>query len=336
MTSRSYCGTLNFSNDEQILCESLCQPGEHTRDCLFSRFRARVTESHGNGLVRYCVLQLERGGERKRLHIQFYVELPRSHRVRGVQKLLLDTGSKRIHLERRRGRRDEARDYCRKTEDRAEGEAPHEIGAFESGGQGRRSDAQSVLSALAAGKSLSEVITSNPGYGLRYFGNIQKCRGILCPPKVRTGIRCALYWGRAGTGKSTRAHQEALKAVTALNPEGKETPYYTWNGGKWFDGYDGQLVVVCHEFTGKKHQVAIEDLLQLLDWPPLRVQNKGGFSPMFATRFYLSSNLPMEKWWAHDPPPPSQLEALKRRFSEVVHFQGAVSVYHPNTNSELI
>lgn len=68
--------------------------------------------------VKYCVYQKEECPETKKLHLQGYVELKKSIRFAALKKLF---GREDLHIEQRRGTRDEARDYCRKEESRVAG-----------------------------------------------------------------------------------------------------------------------------------------------------------------------------------------------------------------------
>lgn len=86
--------------------------------------------------VRYVVYQLESSPTTDRRHLQGYVELTTSMRLKAVQKLLclpVDT-----HMEARRGTRDEARAYCMKEATRVPGSesGPWEHGKWITGTSG--------------------------------------------------------------------------------------------------------------------------------------------------------------------------------------------------------
>lgn len=95
----------------------------------------------GEDACRYFVCQREVCPETGRVHWQAYCEFKEP--VRGtklLQAIRVELGDQRfrqlrrgeIHWERRRGRRDQARDYCRKEESRdpREGSGPFECGRF--------------------------------------------------------------------------------------------------------------------------------------------------------------------------------------------------------------
>ena len=90
MTSRHYCFTY-FKIPEQIQehCEKLS------------------TLTH----FRYLIAQLEKAPKTDRIHIQGYIEFSEKKSIREIRKLLPG-----IHLEKRKGTRQQARDYCKKQE----------------------------------------------------------------------------------------------------------------------------------------------------------------------------------------------------------------------------
>lgn len=89
-----------------------------------------AAESSATGPIRYVCWQLERAPDTGRLHLQGYVEFFKPQRLRAAQQALR---APTAHLEKRRGTRDQARDYCRKEESRVQG--PWEAGKW-IGGQG--------------------------------------------------------------------------------------------------------------------------------------------------------------------------------------------------------
>lgn len=108
---------------------------------------------------RYCIFQLE-SGESGTLHYQGYVEYNRPVRVSSIQAIWPG-----VHVERRLGSRDQARDYSRKEDTRVEG--PWERGAWSDGGQGHRTDISHAVSTLVA-HGVKRVAKDHPEAFVKY------------------------------------------------------------------------------------------------------------------------------------------------------------------------
>lgn len=113
----------------------------------------------GEGLLDYAVFQLERGEETGTPHFQGYLELPVRRRV-GPLKVIM--GAQSMHLELRRGTRDQARAYAMKAATRVEG--PWEVGKWNAklGEQGKRRDWELVKERLKAGDTVLQVLDERP------------------------------------------------------------------------------------------------------------------------------------------------------------------------------
>lgn len=132
-----------------------------------------------------------------------------------------------------------------------------------------------------------------------YTGNLLKVQCLLYPPPERPDIQAKVFWGPSGVGKTRRAWEEAK----ALGPV-----YIKTGTHKWWDGYRGEKFVIIDEFDG---MIRLTNLLTWLDRYPCRVEYKGGSSPLLATHFWVTSNLPLEEWFPDAKP--DQVAALRRR-----------------------
>lgn len=110
--------------------------------------------------VRYSIFQLEEG-ENGTPHYQGYVEYNKPVNVRFFNNHLCATA----HTEKRKGTRDQAREYCRKEDTRKEG--PWETGVWVAGGAGKRNDLAGIITACKTG-SLKRVAEEHPEGILRY------------------------------------------------------------------------------------------------------------------------------------------------------------------------
>ena len=77
---------------------------------------------------------------------------------------------------------------------------------------------------------------------------------------------------------------------------------------KWWDGYNGQELVIIDEFSGV---INVTHLLRWLDRYPCRVEVKGASKVLRATKFWITSNIDPRNWYAEITP--EQKNALMRR-----------------------
>lgn len=108
-----------------------------------------------------------------------------------------------------------------------------------------------------------------------------------------------MFWGPTGTGKTHRAWAEA-----------GDSCYIKTSSNKWWDGYRGETNVIIDEFDG---QIGITHLLRWLDKYPCRVEIKGGSLPLRASKFWITSNKPIELWYDEKGATIEQIAALRRR-----------------------
>jgi hypothetical protein len=83
-------------------------------------------------------------------------------------------------------------------------------------------------------------------------------------------------------------------------------------GPIWWDGYDGQDVVIFDEFEG---QIPMPNMKRFMDRYPCRAPVKGGFVTIVATKFYITSNKnTIQEWW----PNATELEqeSFRRRITK--------------------
>jgi len=94
---------------------------------------------------------------------------------------------------------------------------------------------------------------------------------------------CFVFWGPTATGKSRRAWAEAGPHAYPKDPR-----------TKFWDGYQGESVVVMDEFRGI---IAVGNLLRWLDRYPVRVEVKGSARVLLCKSMWITSNIPPEQWW---------------------------------------
>lgn len=269
-------------------CFTLNNP-EHALDVLFE-------EWHSAGNIRYVAWQLEIG-ESGTVHYQGYLELSRNQRLSYVRRIL-----PLAHWESRRGTREQARDYARKDDSRLEG--PFELGSFESGGSGSRTDIASYANAIKSGANRLALFNEYPAQFLAYQRGTDAA--IVLYERKRTW-RTALhvYLGRPGCGKTTK--------VLAVAPNA-----YWKQSTKWWDNYNGEEDVCLDDFYG---WLPFHDLLRLADGTPLQVERKGGQSQFLAKSIYITSNKSPSEWYKNDGR--FEWDALFRRITTITVWVGA-------------
>jgi len=113
-------------------------------------------------------------------------------------------------------------------------------------------------------------------------------------------------WGPTGTGKSRKARED--------NPGA----YVKDPNSKWWDGYDGQEVVIIDDFD--KYQVSMGgQFKRWFDHYPFECEKKGMAAYMIRPKkMVVTSNYPIEGIWQEE----ETLEPMRRRF-KVIHMASA-------------
>lgn len=117
---------------------------------------------------------------------------------------------------------------------------------------------------------------------IRHYSNLQRIRSDHQQP-VAMVRSCSVLWGPTGVGKSRRAWLEAGDSAYSKDPR-----------TKFWCGYRGQQNVIIDEFRGS---IDISHLLRWLDRYPVRVEIKGSSTPLMATNFWITSNIPPRQWY---------------------------------------
>lgn len=223
---------------------------------------------------KYLVFQLEKCPESGREHYQGYVELKKQSRLKALKKWL----GEKVHFEARKGTAQEAADYCKKEESRIDG-------YWESGTiskPGKRSDLDAVKRAIDEGATEVEVADQFFGTWCRNYRAFARYKRLKTESKEDCLKEVSCFWGDAGTGKTRAVYEK----------EGYEI--YSKPDGPWFDGYEGQDVVLFDDYTG---DLPSGQFLKLLDRYPMKVPVKGDFVNWTPKRIYLTSNLSPEEWY---------------------------------------
>jgi len=258
--------------------------------------------------VNYAVWQLEKCPTSDRLHIQGYCELQSVIRGRtAITKLGQGT-----HIEKRKGTRTQAKEYCSKEETRQAG--PWEFGTF-TPSQTKTSykdKCSAIFKLLEEGKTQREIIELYPEVWMRSHRAIEKFITMLHPPRNHQTTLSVIY-GPTRSGKSFYAYSKYPQA-------------YWKSADQWWNNYNGDEIVILDEFYGWiKHS----DLLRLADAYPLQVQTKGGMVEFTAKHVILISNEPMDGWYNQNI---MRHGALKARVSNFIHIPARNVIHEMSIN----
>lgn len=224
-------------------------------------------------------------------HLQGYALFKRPYHFKSVKDRYLP----RCHIEVSAGTPDDNRRYCSK-----DGQFV-EFGTIPSKKRGRDELAMSFKLSMESGHSgLGKFADENPGTfyfsGHNLLRNYQSCQ----PMVARPNINVRWYYGKPGTGKSRKAHEEM--------PNG----YIKDPRTKWWSGYMFEKDVIIDDFG--PNGIDINHLLRWFDRYKCLVESKGGMLPLYAENFIVTSNfLPSDIFVDNLGVAHVQLPALMRR-----------------------
>lgn len=168
--------------------------------------------------------------------------------------------------------------------------------------QGARNDLQAFANALKRGADDDELFENHLRCLAKYPRLEQRIKESVAKKKSRPFRKLEVHvrFGVAGTGKTRLPYEEGAYIFS------------DYERG-WWDGYDGESVVLFDDFYGG---VKWSSLLRLLDGYQCRLPIKGGHTYAQWTKVYLTSNRHPSEWYA------SGMRAeLKRRISTITLFE---------------
>ena len=246
-------------------------------------------------------------GQQGTPHLQGYLEANKRIRITGLKKF---QGLQTAHFEKRRGTREEARDYCLKSDTRHPDSEFWESTDFPNQAQGKRTDLDAVAALIKTGANSRTVSDSFPAAYIKYTRGINALISLQAswredPPEV------ILLYGPPGTGKTRQVYSSS--AVDSLYTMPLQFKAH------WFDGYDGQPDVLWDDFDGRLSSVPLAFILRLIDRYSIRVPVKGGFTLFAPKRIFITSNYHPRDWYDFLERR-AQWSALARRFTQVYDF----------------
>lgn len=280
---RDWCFTWNNYAEHTEL------PKEKENDTWWDRF---------TGLV-FGIMQLEKGEETGKLHLQGYLEFRNGKRFSTLHKEIPGA-----HLTERLRAQRSAIDYCKKEDTRVDG--PWKYGSPKE--QGKDGKLKEMVIEIKKGRTIADLVAEDIDYAICYIKNsrgLEKIQYLLHSNKPRTWeTQFIVIVGEPGAGKTT----------TTL----KQYPNAYWKtAGKWWDKYIGQDTVVLDEFVG---WLPYHELMRLGDSSPLDLESKGGNVVFLAKKVVLISNKFPWDWYNYNEHKLDR-ESLFRRIKEVYYYQ---------------
>jgi len=184
-------------------------------------------------------------------------------------------------------------------------------------GQGSRNDINEIYEYLKEGMSSSEIRDINPGMHAKYWKWIERTENDFKRKECNkfVGVTVDVMYGKAGTGKTSYVMQK----------HGSENVYKLEKGNGdnlWFDGYNGQKVLIIDDFYG---WIKYSKMLNLLDGYKMMLEVKGGVTYSNWEHVYVTSNDAPDKWYKQGLTP-----ALNRRIDNVWNVKAAGMRYKEN------
>ena len=275
--------------------------------------------------ARYCVYQMEKGKDGKE-HYQGYIEF--NEAVSGGQrtewvKNFIPGG----HTEIKYASRDDARHYCMKPCSRDcnqppcveardvnngridwENSRPTEIGTYGDVKQGSRTDIEKVQDAIKEGATFKDICDINFGFAMAHSRSIKDYMSMFQVKRDwKTEVK--IIYGDSGTGKSRYCRENYPNAYWLSKSS---------SGNVWWNGYEGQDVVIIDDFYG---WIPFDYMLHLMDRYPMNGETKGGVINIIPKTIIITSNKPPCKWYAKVYENDLQLEiAFSRRIDTIEYW----------------
>lgn len=232
-----------------------------SRDWCFTCFDTEKELNFDKNNCRYIIYGRERCPTTNKEHYQGFAIFNRTCRMRKCKEWI--GGGDTVHIEPRRGTRDQARDYCRKSDSQ-----PFEWGQFDG-----------MTKENLFKQPIPYIKEHYPEFYCRYHKGLEKLN-IDKGPKWRD-LKVTILWGPTGTGKTRQVMEK--DNVYKIDP-----PY------KWWDGYEGEEILLIDDY--KRGAIDRGFLLNLLDGYRLRLETKGGHTWALWSQVYITTNYNPEIW----------------------------------------
>ena len=229
-------------------------------------------------------------------HFQGWFQCKNKKRLTGVKKIFITA-----HLAACKGTELQNDEYCQKD------------GVYFIYGkyikQGARCDLEQLKRLIDTGTPLIDIINAHFSLYCRYRNGIESYYNMRLSKSVPKWRNVKVYyiWGETGTGKTKYAF-----SMTDWKTEG-------YNLGHW-NTYTNEQSILIDKYN---NDIKINELLNLLDGYPLRLNCKFGFAHAMWTKVYITSNLSPDELHAHAKP--RHRRALMRRLTVIKKMENNIT-----------
>lgn len=227
--------------------------------------------------ITYLVFGREYGEQTNRRHLQGYLYFKNPITLGGAKQCI---GNPTVHVEAQLGTGPQASEYCKKSGDYEEfGRCP---------AMGRRTDLEQIRIQIESGASDMDIASASFSRWCMYRRAFAEYRRLVQSDRSRrVDLKVIVLHGDAGVGKTRLVWERAERL--GKNIWASSTPDL-----KWFDGYEGEEVVLIDDFRGG---CEVGWFFRVLDIYPLQVPIKGGFVEWRPKEIWITSNLHPDHWF---------------------------------------
>lgn len=314
---------LNDNKDKLILKK---KPASKCRKWFFTIWKMDIdweeTYAEFNDIIRFMIGQKEKAPKTGRLHWQGCIHMYNPCRMGKIRKLLsLGSGENSGDLSPQQGTNKQVRDYVHKMKS-SMGE---QFTFGKPSQQGIRNDFEDIKKRIEEGESQYSISQDHFGTYSRCSRWAKEYQGLHLQAQSKDYrlIDIEILSGPTGCGKTRKAYDNYdINSIFKINCA---------DGLKWFDGYEGQSVLVLDEF---KNQAQLTRILDLLDGHQCRLEYKGGMTYAMWTKIYITTNLKKDEIY---PNIKSHLVApFWRRITKFINLYARNEVTSGNTGSSVL
>lgn len=256
-------------------------------------------------MIRFWISGLEHCPTTNRIHLQCYFETLEKMTITGVKSFLFQLFNIHPHFEAKspNSTPQQCVDYSLKDDTLI-----LEYGVMAQASQKVMKESEQVTQMILSGASLKKIAQAHPEYYMRCSRGIKELKSILSaeedydvPRDFRSQVK--VYIGPTGCGKSHYAKHE-------------DKATWTHSGDRWFDGYQGQEVVLFDDFEGIKSGIPYRKLLQLTDCYSHQVPVKNSFANWRPRVIIFTTNVEPSSWY----PDEADTSHLLRRIATQIRF----------------
>jgi hypothetical protein len=263
--------------------------------------------------IRYVVFQRERAPETGTEHYQGYFEFTQPKWFSTIKNYLSKIAiGVDAHIEQRKGKRSQARDYCMDEETRISPQY-YEWGEFIEGGE--RTDLTDIMHDIENDMSFYDLSKKHGNRYIRVMKWAKEYRQSYLENKYKRVFRdMKVYYiyGSAGCGKTRHIFQK----------HGYDDVYRTTNYEfGWIDDYNGEKILFLDEF---RSSFKISEILDYLDGQPIRIRGRHYNRVACYDTVYIVSNIPLNEQYPNvQKNEPKSWAAFCRRITEIFNFDAS-------------